>query len=200
MLFLVTRIVSYSEAHGDVFLTMTAKGVMQHVGNEMTFTSLDKWEEEYDIYCRLMQIKTFYCFRMWKNFYVWRKNIIYCKFISAQNFLKDNLFIVNDILRDALLNIQLMCYKLWDTSFTNVQIIEDFLLFYFIEDQMEKMEILVENINEFRVLTKEIIANACHSALLAKGFVLDERKTFAKGKSSLIFVNIFVLRIILFRS
>lgn len=175
------RIVTYTEAHGDVFFTMTADGVMQHIGNDMIFTPLDKWEQEYDIYCRLMQIKTFYCFRMWKGFYVWRKNILYCKFLAAQNHLRDNSFFLNSILRDALLNLQLMCYKLWETTFTNVHVIEDYLLFYFIEDQMEKMEIVVENIHEFRSVAKEIVGIACHSALLAKGFVVDERKIFAKG-------------------
>lgn len=115
---------------------MSCDGVLQHIGEDAVFTRLDKWEAEYKMFCRLMKIKSFFYFRVWKAFYVWKKHISFEKFNNAKKFLKNNLFILNDFLRDALLNIQNMCSTLSTTTFTNTTVIEDFELFYFIEEQV----------------------------------------------------------------
>nr|CAH7756356.1 unnamed protein product [Callosobruchus chinensis] len=178
----VLSIVPYKGVDKSNFFTMSAKGVMQHIGSDIIFTSLDKWEEEYNMYCRLMQIKSFLLFRTWKGFYVWRKNIIYKKFSSAQVNLQNNLLILNPIVRNGLLNIQNMCYKMSDFTFTDMSCIEDLWLFYFIDAQMGKFEAMKEKINEYHEVAKEIVGNACHGALLAKGFVVDERIVLAESK------------------
>lgn len=115
---------------------MSAKGVIQHIGIETVFTPLDVWEREYKMYCKLMHFRTFYRFRLYKGFYVWRKAIIRKKFRAAQRHLNENLFILNDQLRAGLLAVQQMCYKMTDISFVDDECIEDFLLFYFIENQV----------------------------------------------------------------
>ncbi|KAK9722971.1 AAA+ lid domain [Popillia japonica] len=166
--------VPYEKVDKKNFLTMSAHGVLQSVGQEQIFTHLDKWESEYNMYCRLMRIKSFFFFRIWKAFYVWRKGVIYEKIKIARNYLTNNLFFLNDLLRDALLNIRGMCYKLFTTSFTDTTDIENFELFYFIEAQMGKLEEAAEKLHIYRDLTKEVILNACHGALLAKGFIVDE--------------------------
>lgn len=116
---------------------MSANGVLQNVGTEVVFTSLDKWEEEYNMYCRLMQIKTFRNFRKWKGFYVWRTNIVHKKRKNATRNLVINMILLNDILRDGLLKIQNMCCMFYDVTFTDVSVIEDIWLFYFIENQVK---------------------------------------------------------------
>lgn len=115
---------------------MSAHGVLQHIGQEQIFTHLDKWEAEYNMYYRLMGIKSFFFFRIWKAFFVWRKGVIYEKIKNAKNYLTNNLFCLNSLLRDAILNIRDMCYKMFDTSFTDTTEIENFELFYFIEAQV----------------------------------------------------------------
>ncbi|KAJ8965683.1 hypothetical protein NQ314_003965 [Rhamnusium bicolor] len=132
----MNMIVTYKELDKSNFFTMSTKGVMQHIGSEAVFTSLDKWEAEYTMYCRLMQIKTFFHFRKWKGFYVWRKTILYKKYHNAQKKLGNNMLSLNPILRGALLDIQLMCYKMIDVSFTDLSCIENFWLFYFVENQV----------------------------------------------------------------
>lgn len=128
--------VGYDKVDKNLFLTMSAHGVMQHIGQEQIFTHLDKWEAEYNMYCRLMKINSFFHFRIWKAFYVWRKTIIYNKLTSAKKFLNSNLFILNPLLGTALLDIRNMCHKLFETSFTDVTEIEEWELFYFIEAQV----------------------------------------------------------------
>lgn len=115
---------------------MSFHGVLQHRFGEQTFTHLDKWEAEYNMYCRLMMIKSFFHFRMWKAFYVWRKNVLYMKFAKAKKFVGENLFVLNPHLRKALLTIQNMIFYLTDSTFIDLTMIEDIPLFYFIEIQV----------------------------------------------------------------
>lgn len=61
-----------------------------------------------------------------------------------------------------------------DVSLTDVTAVENFYLFYFIEAQMEKLESVMRRVKKFREIAKEIVNNACHAALLAKGFIVDE--------------------------
>ncbi|EEZ99537.1 Dynein heavy chain, cytoplasmic-like Protein [Tribolium castaneum] len=167
-------VVPFPKVDKSNFFTMSSKGVMQHQGVETVFTPLDVWEREFQMYCKLMHFRTFYRFRLWKGFYVWRKAVVRKKFKSAQVYLNENLFILNNELRAGLLAIQQMCYKMTDISFIDDDTIEDFLLFYFIENQMEKLESVSDKLQEFREVAKDIVANACHGALLAKGFVPNE--------------------------
>jgi len=44
-------------------------------GKHTEFTDLDQWIEDYKHYQRIIKIKTFAKFRMWKAFSVWRKNV-----------------------------------------------------------------------------------------------------------------------------
>lgn len=116
---------------------MSASGVLQHYGPEVTFTSLDKWEEEYNMYCTLMKIRTFFYFRLWKAFYVWRKGIIFRKNDNARKHLETNLFILNPMLKKSLLDIKNMCYGMEQASFINMGCIKNNYLFYFIEEQVK---------------------------------------------------------------
>lgn len=170
---------------------MSSSGVLQHVGPEVYFTSIEKWEEEFKMYCTLMRIKTFFYFRMWKAFFVWRKGIIFKKISNARKYLDSNLFILNPLLRSSLLDIQHMCCEMSTTTFTDVTKVEDWPLFYFIEAQvctlknfyslvyenvlqMDKLETVMAKVREFRSVAKEIVSNACYGALLARGFIVDE--------------------------
>ncbi|KAK5640059.1 hypothetical protein RI129_010870 [Pyrocoelia pectoralis] len=168
------KIVPYKDIDKTNYITMSSHGVMQHIGTEVVFTHLHKWESEYNMYCRLMQIKSFFNFRSWKAFYVWRKGILYKKFTNAATFLNNNLFILVPSLRVALIDVQVMCCVTASLSFTDITTIQNWRLFYFIEAQMEKFDAVVSKFNEFRTIVKEIVFNACHGALLAQGFVTNE--------------------------
>lgn len=40
---------------------------------------------------------------------------------------------------------------------------------------MDKLEIVKAKLIDYHNVARDIVANACHGALLAKGFVVDER-------------------------
>lgn len=86
-----------------------------------------------------------------KGFYVWRKNIIFAKFITAQKNLNHNMFILNPMLRQGLLDIQYMCYKMVDNSFVDLSENSNIWLFYFIENQVNNyiVSIRVCSLNRF---------------------------------------------------
>ena len=51
----------------------------------------------------VFQIKVFHQFRMWKAFYVWKKNVRGKKFTDHKKQLNENLFIVNPVRASAKL-------------------------------------------------------------------------------------------------
>lgn len=129
--------VPYEKINKKNFLTMSHHGVLQHRMGEQTFTSLDKWEAEYKMYCRLMRIKSLFYFRYWKAFYVWRKNVLFMKYEKAKKNVNNDLFILNQHLREALLKIQSMIYFMENDSYVDDIVLElPRPLFYFIEDQV----------------------------------------------------------------
>lgn len=46
---------------------------------------------------------------------------------------------------------------------------------------MEKLEQVIVKLNDYHSVAREIISTSCHGALLAKGFVVDERIVDDKG-------------------
>mgnify|MGYP006989429599 CR=1 FL=1 len=80
----------------------------------------------------------FKLYRIWKAFYIWKKTVSWRKYVDARVKLALNLFILNPILKDALLEVKLMCVKLENTSFPDLKKTENLKLFEFIEIQVWK--------------------------------------------------------------
>lgn len=84
------------------------------------FTKLDVWLKEYNNYCKMMKIKTFLNFRMWKGFKVWQKTIQWRKYDEAKKFLANNLFIATPSLSHTILEMRKDYCKFLDRSFVDV--------------------------------------------------------------------------------
>ncbi|XP_049961962.1 dynein axonemal heavy chain 6-like [Schistocerca serialis cubense] len=130
------RVVPYKNIDKQNFLTISSEGVTQFYPGDMVFTSLQQWEYEYDRYCNLILIKTFSMFRMWKGFYVWRKNVKWKKIHDARKSLNELLFLLNPALRKALLDVQLACNKMVEVYFTDFSNKEKNILFEFMNAQV----------------------------------------------------------------
>lgn len=96
------KIYVYSE---DEYLMISELGVLSVSKNKMELTSLERWEEEYNTYCKLIRIPFFAHFRMLKPFYVWRKKICDKKIHLAKEFLRNNLFFANQVRDNDILYI-----------------------------------------------------------------------------------------------
>lgn len=75
-------------------------------------------------------------YRIWKAFYIWRKKITWTKFIIARSYMEQNLFISDQILSRALLEIKAMCAVFLDSSFNDLSVTEKVPLFMFVEAQV----------------------------------------------------------------
>ncbi|XP_049864535.1 dynein axonemal heavy chain 6 [Schistocerca gregaria] len=178
------RVVPYKNIDKQNFLTISSEGVTQFYPGDMVFTSLQQWEYEYDRYCNLILIKTFSMFRMWKGFYVWRKNVKWKKIHDARKSLNELLFLLNPALRKALLDVQLACNKMVEVYFTDFSNKEKNILFEFMNAQMKNLVIVREQLLEYRDIVKELINCACHKALLSVGFTTDDHNFLIQPTSS----------------
>ena len=73
--FIYFRIVRHSKVDKAAHYTISKQGVTHICDGEAEFTPLDQWEKDLRHYSQLIQIRTFANFRMWKAFYVWKKNV-----------------------------------------------------------------------------------------------------------------------------
>ena len=73
---LYARQVEFEEAKDKPYLTVSPDGVVIRKDNLTEFYTLVQWQREYLLYKHIRDIKTFYQFRMWKAFNVWRKNVV----------------------------------------------------------------------------------------------------------------------------
>ncbi|KAG7211515.1 hypothetical protein KM043_010782 [Ampulex compressa] len=167
------KVVHYKEV-GKTYMTISTSGVTQYDPNEITFTPLELWEREYRLYLKLIKIRTFAFFRLWKAFYVWRKSITCRKFSEAKNYMDQNLFILDPILSKALLEVKSMCTAFLNCSFIDNSTLEKMWLFYFVEYQLTKLEDMRFKLDDFRKLASSIVNDACLDALLEAGYTPDD--------------------------
>ncbi|CAG5929115.1 unnamed protein product [Menidia menidia] len=64
---------------------------------EFEFTTLERWEDEYDFHCKLTSIPFFTLFKKWKPFSVWRIKVRAKKVQLAREFLQNHLFMVRPV-------------------------------------------------------------------------------------------------------
>ncbi|PZC80020.1 hypothetical protein B5X24_HaOG215489 [Helicoverpa armigera] len=168
------KVVPYENIDKRNFFTISPCGVT-HYSNEMVFTKLPAWEQEYTIFVKLTDIKFFKLYRYWKAFYVWNKSIAFRKYTKIRNKLAKNLFILTPVLGKALLSIQAMCCEMYTKTFADLTRDMDTPFFYFIEDQMKRVEYIRDKLIEFRTVVMDVITQSCHTALYQQGFVYDDR-------------------------
>ncbi|XP_047524724.1 dynein axonemal heavy chain 6 [Pieris napi] len=168
------KVVPYDEIDRKNYLTISPCGVT-HFTNEMVFTKLPDWEQEYTIFVSLTDIKFFRNYRYWKAFYVWQKSILFRKYSKTRKKIAKKLFILTPVLGKALLSMQSMCCDMYMKSFADVSRDMDTAFFYFIEVQMKRVEFIREKLREFRAIVLDLIIAACHAALYQQGFIYDDR-------------------------
>ncbi|XP_038058161.1 dynein heavy chain 6, axonemal-like isoform X2 [Patiria miniata] len=168
------KIVDHNGINHSDYYTISRKGVTHMQPNETVFTDLDRWEQEYMFYTRLVKIPTFALFRKWKAFTTWRKNVCSRKIANCKKQLQENLFIVNPSLRPALLNVREMCYRISDMGLCKVEKGNTYTLADFTIAQFAQLNEVAGRLAEFRELVKEVVRSACRTALLEAGFTPDD--------------------------
>eukprot|EP00106_Octopus_bimaculoides_P013835 XP_014781277.1 PREDICTED: dynein heavy chain 6, axonemal-like [Octopus bimaculoides] len=120
------------------------------------------------------KIPIFENFRKWKAFRRWKVNVSFDKFQKCRKFLRENLFIVNESLCPALLNVQEMCHRISEMSLCKIEQNHTCSLKEFKKVQLNQLQEVSVKLKTFRDLVKEVVRTACRTALLEAGFTPDD--------------------------
>jgi dynein heavy chain, axonemal len=168
--FFSSSIAPYSKINKSAYFTISQEGVTFWSPTENHFTRLDEWYREYLKFCELYKLKIFRKFRVWKTFMVWLKSIKFKKINEARKFLEENLFFANPKLNATLLKIRSEFCELEQLKFTDITLLENWHLFYFIESQMAKFEETRDALYEFRKKMIDQLFQACYEAMLDRNY------------------------------
>ncbi|KAJ6638438.1 Dynein axonemal heavy chain 6, partial [Pseudolycoriella hygida] len=173
----------YSEIDRNEFFTVDREGVAYFSRYENHFTKLQLWLTEYDLYLKMIKLRTFAKYRLWKGFKTWQKTVHWRKYLEARQFLEDKLFIANPWLARAILLLRKEYCEFVGMCFIDETTKQNFEVFYFIEVQMAAFEACKNTLMDFRNSTAEVLFDACHTAISKKGFQpVDEELTYITKK------------------
>ncbi|XP_036606051.1 dynein heavy chain 6, axonemal [Trichosurus vulpecula] len=168
------RVVSYEDINKNDYYTISKRAVTHTCDGEVEFIELPRWEQEYLYHRELTKIPIFSRFRKWKAFTVWRKNVRSKKINSCRKALQDNLFIVNNFLRPAVLRIKDMCHELSSMVLCCIEKGHIYTLLEFKAAQIKQLGEATERLSSFRNVAKDVVRNSCRAALRASGFIPDD--------------------------
>ena len=116
----------------EEYLTISSRGITHFTkGGGAYFLSLEEWEREYKLYQRLKEISFFKQYKKWKNFSLWKNSRRKKMMNERAKFLESELFILDEKLREPLLNIrvknwELLKYDFIDITYDKVWTLEEF--------------------------------------------------------------------------
>ncbi|XP_078146083.1 dynein axonemal heavy chain 6 [Centroberyx gerrardi] len=168
------KIVMYEHINKKDYFMISPNGVMSVCEDVHDFVPLERWEQEYHYHCRLLRIRTFALFKKWKAFRVWRANVRSKRIHKNRNSLQQHLFIVNESLRPALIDIRAVCYGISDLGLCRMEKNHTYTLQEFQEAQYKQLEKMSANLEEFQNLVKEAAMRACHTAMQEAGYPPDD--------------------------
>ncbi|XP_036364895.1 dynein heavy chain 6, axonemal-like [Octopus sinensis] len=180
------KVVHYVDIDRNNYSTISTRGVMKYLANnEPEFTELDEWQQDYINFSKIRKTRFFAQFQMWKPFKLWHKNIRQMKFKTSENFLRENLYMLNPMLTATILKIKEMCDKVSQMRLCKIEEDKTYAASQFYEAQCEQSKIIVTHTQTFRDIVKNIARIACRNAMLKDGFVPDDCHQNADGHTSL---------------
>ncbi|KAG7458844.1 hypothetical protein MATL_G00224900 [Megalops atlanticus] len=171
------KVVTYTNINKAEYYTISQSGVTHVHNGKVDFMTLERWEYEYRCHCQLLTIPLFARFRKWKAFHVWRTNVRSKNFNLCKDTLQRHLFIVNESLRPALIDIREMCFRISDMGLCRITKGHTYTLEEFKHAQYKQLEEVSARLEEFRELVKEVARTSCRTALREAGFTPDYSTT-----------------------
>ncbi|XP_023668206.2 dynein axonemal heavy chain 6 [Paramormyrops kingsleyae] len=165
------KVVEYVKKKSPDFFTISPAGVTSWNKGEDAFVPLNRWEYEWRCYQKLLRIPTFSLFGKWKTFRVWRTNVRSKNMKKHRSSLQKHLFIANESLRPALIDIWEMCYRISAMSLCCFEKDHIYTLEEFQGAQYKQLKEVSSRLQEFRELVKEVTKTACCTALLEAGYM-----------------------------
>lgn len=169
--------VDYEDVDKTLYFTMSRSGVTSWSRHDKHFTNLSTWRNEYNQYCRisavftyyitrfcillvlikqsvfffLFQLKSFRKYRLWKGFKVWQKTIQWRKMKKAKQHLEMNLFILQpDLIRCIFFMRQQYC-RFVEIDFLDVECANGLSPNDFVQTQADRFQKIQLQLKQFRV-------------------------------------------------
>ncbi|XP_051801201.1 dynein axonemal heavy chain 6 isoform X2 [Acanthochromis polyacanthus] len=125
----------------------------------------DRWEEEYNIYCKLMRIPFFALYKKWKPLYVWHTKVRARKIRLAKDSIETRSCFFSPSLSPALMDIRKMCCQISDMSLCLMEKEHTYTLQEFQSTQFGQLQEVLNNLGRFQDLVKEVTICACRHYL-----------------------------------
>lgn len=177
------RVVIHSKVNPQDYSTVSLRGVTRLLmGREAEFTELEQWVLDYKHFNQLSKIKTFSKFRLWKAFSTWKKNVRWRKMQQCKKFLEAELFILNDHLRPALLELRLQCEShCQNMLMAAIELSTTYTLEEFKTCHFTKMRLVSISLSELHQWVRGRVRQACEEGLEALEFVPDPAEEMSEG-------------------
>ena len=157
--------VNFENRDPDNYLTISSRGVTYFKNGESEFLTLEEWDREHTLYQRLKTINFFKQYKAWKNFSLW-KNIRRRNMIKERaNFLKNQLFFLDDTLRDPLLSMRTQTYRIMKSDIMDLSTEDVRTLDTFYSSQSQKRQELASKLEEIETTIKELVSSACNRSM-----------------------------------
>ena len=112
----------HHEAIGDDFYLSSPLGLThKHKHGGVEFVTLEEHERQAALFIALKSIPFFRRFPKWRTFMAWRKSTKSHKLSRCKKALQHELFLLHPMHRSCLLQLRLMCQKLWRLRLFDVQ-------------------------------------------------------------------------------
>lgn len=169
------KVVPHGETDPSDFYTISAGGLTHVQNGQHMFTPLERFEQELEFFSRLSAIPTFYNFRMWKAFAVWRKNVINTKRRQQVATLQENLFVLNGDLRPTLLRVRALCLDIVEMRLCRIDPTKTYTLEQFVQAQREQVAKVAKQLHSFRTDVHRLVLQTCYDTLARIGFAEKPR-------------------------
>lgn len=151
----------FHEYNKDHYLFIGDQYVILVRDGEDDMVTHERWEEEYNSYCKLMRIPFFARYKKWKPLYVWRTKVRARRIRLAKESIITNSFIVNPSLSPALMDIRKMCCQISDTSLCLMKKQHTYTLQEFQSTQFGQQQEVLNDLQRFQDLVEEVTSCAC---------------------------------------
>ncbi|EAR94576.2 dynein heavy chain (macronuclear) [Tetrahymena thermophila SB210] len=168
------KIVPFSERNPQNYMTISRRGIVHFKESEVRFMRLDEWEREHELYHNTANIHFFKTFRMWKNFFLWKKLMKRNIMKECSKILEYKLLLLDPVMRESLIKIRSECIEqkqalFFDVKFTQPVKFDEFK----VKAENYRKNHLVNQVNSHQSIIMNIIQAACDFSL--KKFKRDFR-------------------------
>ena len=161
-------IVEHSEVDEGSHFTLTGTGIIHNLGREAEFTKMEQYEREYYLYHMVLAMPFFQQHRLWKCFNSWKTTVRQTKIVQASNSLKNNLFVLNPILYQSLIDVRQRCHQITsgrEYRLFNIEPHHTYTLEEFVLAQRLQKDSITELFQTFSRETRELIIQSCDETL-----------------------------------